>query len=183
MKLDHILLMVVGIVILLILLGLGVGVLMILSGGEEGGGGGTQPSTVIKYQCFDGKVVSQLSDCPKVSTLVSSVSTAVTSVSCPVTTRCPLVCDCITRPTTSPPTTLCIHCTSASSCGAAYSESICKAGESGGVDYDVWEMTYTPACSSGCCIWTSSRTPKAACLNTETCINGTCVLRPDTSGE
>jgi hypothetical protein len=175
MKLDHILLAVVGVVIVLILLGLGVGVLMILSGGEEGGGG-TQPSTVLKYQCFDGKVVSQLSDCSKATTLSSSVSTAVTSVSCPVTTRCPMVCDCITRPTTSPPTTLCIHCSSSAGCGQAYTNSTCKSG-------DVLEITYTPTCSSGCCLLTQSTSVKATCSENQICQDGACVTRPDTEEE
>lgn len=174
MKLDNILLLVVGVVIVLILLGLGVGVFMIFFGGGE-----PPQDTLVKYQCYDGDIVSKLSDCPKVSTTRASVSTIITSGSCPTVASCPK-CDCITRPTTSPPTTLCVHCTTASGCGQAYSELICKSGESGGVSYDTWEVTYTPACTNGCCIWTSSRAPKSTCTDTEICVNGTCVLRPET---
>jgi len=169
MKLDNILLVVVGVIILLILLGLGIGVLMLLSGGEENGGG-TQPNTVIKYQCFDGSVVSKVSDCPKVSTKSSSVSTVATVASSQAPVSCPK-CDCITRPTTSPPTTLCIHCSSASGCGQAYSNLSCKSG-------DVLESTFTPKCTNGCCIWESSSNIKAICTSDQICQDGACVTRP-----
>jgi len=181
MKLDSILLAGVGVVILLIIAGLGLGAVMIFFG-DEGTPG--KNATTVKYQCYNGNIVSKLSDCPRITvTTVEGgvVSTCQTSASRPSATCAK--CDCLTRPTTSPPTTLCIACSSAASCGSARTDRICKAGELNGVSYDVWDVTYSPLCSNGCCIWASARNPKATCTDTQTCINGTCVQRPDTSEE
>jgi hypothetical protein len=99
------------------------------------------------------------------------VTTIVKSGSCPVVTTCPR-CDCITRPTTSPPTTLCTACTSKSTCGQTYSDLTCK----NGVPY---EVTYAPDCRDGCCIWTSTPVAKAECASAEMCKDGVCVPAPE----
>jgi hypothetical protein len=174
------LLVAVGAVILLILVGLGIGVVMMMSGNEDNT---TQDSTLLKYQCYNGNVVSKLSDCPKVTTTQVSVSTAVTTVLHSSATSCPK-CDCLVyKTTTSPPTTICTHCTSASSCGHSYTQLICKQGEYSGVSYDVWEVTYTPTCENGCCLSVSSRLPKATCNDNEICQDGACIALQETPEE
>lgn len=168
MKVDSVLLVAVGVVLLLVLLGLGVGVFMVFFGEENSTG---QNVTLVKYQCYNGKVVSKLSECPGVSTTVAGVSSIISSGSCPVVTTCPR-CDCITRPTTSPPTTLCIACTSKSTCGQTYSDIRCKDG----VPSDV---TYAPDCRNGCCIWTSTEVLKVECASGMMCKDGVCVPEPE----
>lgn len=185
MKSDNMMLLGVGVVVLLILFVLVAGLLMITFGGEQPS---VENNNIVKYQCTDGKIVSKLSECPKVTTTIASASSVVTRTSASGVTSigpgasCPK-CDCVTRPTTTPPTTMCIPCASASTCGSPSSEVICKEGESGGISYDTWDVTYMPACSSGCCMWTSSRTPKSSCKDNEVCLKGACIVRNETVGE
>ena len=182
MKSDNMVLLGAGVVVLLLLFALVAGFLMVTFGGEETA---VQNGTIVKYQCMNGNVVSKLNECPKVTTTIAQVSSSVARTSTPGVTNpevtsCPK-CDCVTRPTTTPPTTLCIPCASASTCGSPSSETICKSGESGGISYDTWEVTYTPSCSNSCCLWTSSRTPKSACAASEVCLKGACVARNETA--
>lgn len=176
MKLDHILLLLVGVVIIIIIFFLGVGIVMIILGSEDPVEPDENP--LVKYQCSNGRFVSKKSDCPKVTTTLASASTVVTSVSCPVTTVCPK-CDCgdgvTTRPTTSPPTTLCKPCSPTAvlaNCGLAYYDLTCKNGDS-------WRVDYSPICGDGCCKWTSSPALQTECRSDETCLDGKCVLRED----
>lgn len=178
-------LMGVGIILLILLFALVAGLLMVSFGGEQQT---VENNTIVKYQCMNGNIASKLSECPKVTTTLTSASSVVSFTSASGVTSSPAVagscpkCNCVTRPTTSPPTTLCIPCASASTCGSSSSQIICKTGDSGGITYDTWEVTYTPSCSSGCCIWTSSRTPKSTCKDTEVCLGGACTSRNETSG-
>jgi len=167
MKLDTVILMLIGVVILLIVLGLGTGVVMVFMGGEENT---TENDTLIKYQCYNGEIVSKLSKCPALPT--STQSSVLSTVSCPPTTSCPK-CNCqgSTMRTTIPTTTLCTPCVSSTSCGSSTSELICRNGDS-------WRVTYNPSCSNGCCIFVSSPALNRECADNEICQSGSCVNAP-----
>ena len=176
MKLDNVLLVVVGAVILLILVGLGIGAAMLFFSGNENP---VQNGTIIKYQCSNGNIVSKINECPKVATTlltaISGGSTVVTQAGCvcPTAVSCP-ACGCTTRPTTSPPTTLCVPCSIPSTCGQTRSDMICKSSVP-------TEVVYTPVCSSGCCMWSSTYSLKTECTGDQICLAGACVQRDNTN--
>jgi len=144
------------------------------------GGCLSESEVIMRYQCYDGTIVSDLSSCSKKSgekvNDSSSKTTTLTGVSeCVTGTTLPCVCagTATTIPTTTVPKQ---PCASDTDCGQVSSSDIrCSSG-------DAYVIVYTPFCDKGYCVTRADYQLQKNCGDNEKCVKGSgCV--PDVQPE